>query len=764
MLGDGQAPKLHRRFANALLHGAAELPAAETPAQETACQVWAKYISYLFIPHRGVPLLRRFADVVREISSWRAGTYIQRCRWTLVLRLTYGMSAHPAARRVVELHRREFADVLPPELLRQAGWTASGIQRVAGPGGGGAAAGAGAAGGAGEEAGGTAAARLTAFAIRNAAQSGSPANAVHELAAAAWLAALSTKLHDIFAAQPNPRRAHAQPPALAEWVRDYNEEWVTRTIGEIQQPLVASNTDEDDTDDDNDTEASLAFASSAGPVSLCRPPMPLAVDVATELRTRRASLVFDVGLNVQQRAVAEWYADQLAAGNQVLLLLHGCGGTGKTWTMAEIARIERHFGGKFKNTASTGVAATLLHLGSTGHHAFGVPVFANGRGGRSSGRAEPLSATAIANVQQRFGVKTTAVCLDEISFSTAEFVSHVHFNLSQAFPTPDVHGQQRPFGGKNMVFCGDFFQQSPPSGNSIPFSLMMLTARAHGHAPPMTAASEASDIGAELFARFHRVDVTIQMRSQDPVHTALLERLRDPGNYPTPLTAADIMSWNRYSADLLLRDALFREATVVTSTNEEVCAFEEVLVLDLARRLGQVVFAWWNPMIVAGAAEEAPCDMSQLFYRTTRLKRLRQYFVVGGPAYITSNLSTEKCIANGTPGVMQSLAGPLTSPDGSSILQRDWSALEPGTIVEICQPLAINVLVGTLLVPCKTARKKKLLGSRGNQLAVAWVEMVAVLGLPARFTKSRAKRKRALCSTLALEPDRLALNLVDTAL
>jgi hypothetical protein len=264
MLGDGQAPTLHRRFASALLHAAAELAAAEIPAQETACQVWAKYISYLFIPRSGVVLLRRFADVVRKIASWHAGTFIERCRWTLLLRLTNGMSAHPAAWRVVELHRREFVDVLSPELLRQAGWTANGIQRVAGHGGG-------AAGGAGEEAGATAAARLAAFAILNAAQSGSPANAVHELAAAAWLAALSTRLNDIFAAQPNQPRADARPTEVSDWDRNYSEEWVTRTIAEVRLPPVASNTDDDDddNDDDNDTDdASVAFAAQSCPVSL----------------------------------------------------------------------------------------------------------------------------------------------------------------------------------------------------------------------------------------------------------------------------------------------------------------------------------------------------------------------------------------------------------------------------------------------------------------------------------------------------------------
>ena len=75
MLGDGQAPKLDRRFANALLHAAVAIPQPETSAQQSACGVWAKYISYLFIPHRGVPALRSFSDVVREIASWRAGTF-----------------------------------------------------------------------------------------------------------------------------------------------------------------------------------------------------------------------------------------------------------------------------------------------------------------------------------------------------------------------------------------------------------------------------------------------------------------------------------------------------------------------------------------------------------------------------------------------------------------------------------------------------------------------------------------------------------------
>jgi hypothetical protein len=148
--------------------------------------------------------------------------------------------------------------------------------------------------------------------------------------------------------------------------------------------------------------------------------------------------------------------------------------------MAEIARIERHFGGNFKNTAATGVAASQLERGSTAHTAFGIPLEGLDKPARA------LSAEAVVKLRLKFS-SVTSFSLDEISFCTPEMGYRVHFNLSQAFPhvgsgefaTP----QTRPFGGKNAVWSGDFFQLPPPVGTSFTTALNLLTARAQGRAP-----------------------------------------------------------------------------------------------------------------------------------------------------------------------------------------------------------------------------------------------------------------------------------------
>jgi DNA replication protein DnaC len=139
--------------------------------------------------------------------------------------------------------------------------------------------------------------------------------------------------------------------------------------------------------------------------------------------------------------------DILKMGKHVFLT--GAPGAGKTHTLrAYISYLkEKHI--PVAVTASTGIAAT--HLGGTTIHAWS-----------GLGIKDTLSAQDIDEMEERKYLweryeKTKVLIIDEISM-----LHHFRFDLLdklvRSFKRKDI-----PFGGMQVVLCGDFFQLPPIS-------------------------------------------------------------------------------------------------------------------------------------------------------------------------------------------------------------------------------------------------------------------------------------------------------------
>ena len=159
--------------------------------------------------------------------------------------------------------------------------------------------------------------------------------------------------------------------------------------------------------------------------------------------------------------------DNLDAGEPLRWLLHGGPGTGKSHAIKVLKKglfegvLQWDMGMQFQIVALQAVMADLLE-GDTIHHACGIPAF------RKQAEA--------ADVQQHMEVAKRVLqwrwlIIDEISMVSAKLLAEIDVKLRGVVREIGTHkvkgGQARPFGGLNVVMCGDFWQLDPPDGGFL---------------------------------------------------------------------------------------------------------------------------------------------------------------------------------------------------------------------------------------------------------------------------------------------------------
>jgi ATP-dependent DNA helicase PIF1 len=177
-------------------------------------------------------------------------------------------------------------------------------------------------------------------------------------------------------------------------------------------------------------------------------------------------------------------------------LLTGAAGSGKTYLLERFIRGARRSGKRVAVTATTGLAAT--HLGGTTIHSWsGIGVadtLARGHAGKLS-RARQASIDA-----------TDILVIDEISM-LHDFRLDMVDTLCR-----EVREDGRPFGGMQVILCGDFFQLPPVN-------------RREGRVGGFVTGSRAwleSDLAVLYLDEQHR-------QHDDPPFTAILNGLRQGG-------------------------------------------------------------------------------------------------------------------------------------------------------------------------------------------------------------------------------------------
>jgi hypothetical protein len=171
----------------------------------------------------------------------------------------------------------------------------------------------------------------------------------------------------------------------------------------------------------------------------------------SEQALRYIPVVHRSQLNHLQGLWFDMVLDSLENDKQLLLIVNGTAGTGKSHTIAAISHAIPH--NVLIRAAFTAKAAFIIK-GSTLHLAFNLPV-ENG-----SKRFKPLTGRALKALQEKFK-DVKIVIIDEYSMVSQPMLGKIDFRLREAT------GIAKPFGGISLNLVGDPGQLPPVAAPSL---------------------------------------------------------------------------------------------------------------------------------------------------------------------------------------------------------------------------------------------------------------------------------------------------------
>lgn len=181
------------------------------------------------------------------------------------------------------------------------------------------------------------------------------------------------------------------------------------------------------------------------------------------------------------------------------IFVTGPGGSGKSIFINQIVKYLKHYKKKYQVCALTGCAAVLLNCGAKTIHSWGGL-------GLAKGNIEDLANKIAIHFNKRKNWKYTEVLIiDEVSMMSEKL-----FNLLD-LTSKKVRKNQKPFGGIQLVFCGDFFQL-PPVGNELE--------------PETCNFCFESNLFEQTFNLSNQIEFTKIFRQKDPIYTKILNQIR----------------------------------------------------------------------------------------------------------------------------------------------------------------------------------------------------------------------------------------------
>lgn len=140
-----------------------------------------------------------------------------------------------------------------------------------------------------------------------------------------------------------------------------------------------------------------------------------------------------------------------AAMTRQNILVTGPGGTGKSELMNQVIKDFRLRQTPVAVTASTGVAALRVG-GSTIHSFLGTNICGNIDQLRKAYTRDEIHLNG-----DRYSrlLEAEVIIVDEVSMLTGDYIDMMDYHLR------DITSIEEPFGGKQMIFCGDFLQLPP---------------------------------------------------------------------------------------------------------------------------------------------------------------------------------------------------------------------------------------------------------------------------------------------------------------
>ena len=382
--------------------------------------------------------------------------------------------------------------------------------------------------------------------------------------------------------------------------------------------------------------------------------------------------------------------DRLAKGQGLKIISMGMGaaGTGKSHAIAQLKReFERLSLGKLLVTAYTGVAAapfkspTLMKLLKL------VPT-------QLSEELKPPENGYISILHERFkdecGVPIQdvgAIVVDEISFTSAAILGHMHHQLQLLLNSlgaggTDRNGKITLCGGMPMLLCGDNHQKPPPVETPW-FHTLVDAATIPGKNAPNNHNYVATEMGLRVVraARLFRLS-TILRAQGDPEFVRLQQMMRRTDvKHPVPSQLIDNLK--TISNEDVENDKAWQFALIGVRTHMEGDVLNYAQLINFAKTHNKPIVRW----------KLRPCrpfqiDMEQVYEAETTLWG---YYVQGAPILLTWNLKSARGLSNGVAALMYSLT--LTEQQDRETVNAAQNMR--GVVVTLtAPPHAINVIVG----------------------------------------------------------------------
>ena len=250
---------------------------------------------------------------------------------------------------------------------------------------------------------------------------------------------------------------------------------------------------------------------------------------------------FYAGLLPDQKEAGDYFLSQIRTlrdADQLLMLLHGQPGSGKTFF---IERVRDYTNIPMKITASSGLAGMSLG-GTTLDWLMGF--------NRNSNKVD------ISKVRKRL-IETELLIIDEVSMIGCLKLLKVDRILKTVF------NDTRPFGGLNVLLVGDF-AQLPAIRQSTIIDTMVKSTKMY---------IEHSDVEIQvetLFGLFRKFELRGFKRSQDcKKMRKLLKKFRDYEKSGPTLSEDDLKRIGVLNKRVLKNDPEFKDASILVTTRKE---------------------------------------------------------------------------------------------------------------------------------------------------------------------------------------------------
>jgi hypothetical protein len=194
---------------------------------------------------------------------------------------------------------------------------------------------------------------------------------------------------------------------------------------------------------------------------------------------------------------------------QLLMFITGIGGSGKSHVIRATVEMFRRCGAPEKLTLSAPIgSAAVLIEGSTIHALTFLPKC-----------QAPIKQHDLEYIWRT----VEYLILDEASLMSAELLSQVLHRICQA-KSWDETARNKPFGGVNVIFAGDFGQLRPPKSNAL-YSYKLVSKLSPG--TTKTLKGQTALHGAFLW---RQVDVVVELKQNlrakdDPEFIEMLNRI-----------------------------------------------------------------------------------------------------------------------------------------------------------------------------------------------------------------------------------------------